>query len=132
MSRFGTAGLFYYAPGDTLASGTTVSLNVQDMPQFPVETKKLNDAESYRSIGGRKYEYLNWSKNEHTFNWVDLRGTMRDQLFTMVNSLPILTFLTPTVSGYSTLGTFRAVPGSWNDSETSNDRFDVSFSIEEV
>ena len=133
MSRFGTTGSFYWEPGDddTFANGTSLPLAVQDMFQFPFDTEVESDAVSYRSKSGRRYEYKNWKKNVHTFNWVDLREVTRGSLYTMVQSLPVLKFLSPPTEA-GLWGTFRVVDGSWSDTETSHERYDVSFSIEEL
>ena len=129
MSRFGTTGTFFWDSGDTLYGTTGITLEVQDMFQFPFETSQISDSVSYRSKGGRRYEYKNWVKDVHTFNWTGLREGVRGSLYTMVTSLPILSFSSPpTATGL--LGTFRVVPGSWSDSETSFERYDVSFSVE--
>ena len=129
MSRFGTTGTFSWDTGDTLSGGTGILLEIEDMFQFPFETSVINDAVSYRSKSGRRYEYENWSKDVHSFNWVSLQESKRDELYTMVNSLPILSFASPVKSDW---GTFRVVPGSWSDVESSHERYDVSFDIEEL
>ncbi len=129
MSRFGTTGTFAWDTGDTLANGTGIFLDIQDMPQFPFDSSKINDAVSYRSKSGRRYEYENFNKDTFTFSWVDLRETTRGSLFTMVHSLPILSFKSPVNTLW---GTFRVIPNSWSDTETTHERFDVSFSIEEL
>jgi len=131
MSRFGTTGTFAYDPGDTLALGTGVYLDVQDMFQFPFDTSIETDAVSYRSRGGQRYEYQNWSKNNYEFSFVGLRETKRDELYTMVNSLPIIRFQCPPSTDFGS-GTFRIAPGSWSDSETSHERYDVSFTLEDA
>ena len=128
MSRFGTTGTFSYDTGDVFAAGTGVFLDVQDMFQFPFETTVEADNVSYRSKSGKTYQYQNYSNNVHTFNWVNLREVTRGSLFTMANSPSILTFKSPT--DQAVWGTYRIVPGSWSDSEITNERYDVSFSIE--
>lgn len=127
MSRFGSTGHFYWDSGDTLLPGNSLLLDVQDMFQFPFETSQVTDAVSYRSINGRRYEYENYRKDMFTFNWVDLREITRNRLFEMVTSLPILSFSSPPSDSW---GTFRVVPDSWSDSESSHERYNVSFTIE--
>lgn len=129
MSRFGTTGKFVWAEGDTMTSGTTINLDVQDMFQFPFDTEIISDSEVVRTKGGNRYETENWNKKQYTFNWVDLREEIRGSLFTMVNSLPILAFSSPPATNW---GTYRSIRDSWNDSETSHERYDVSFTIEEI
>ena len=129
MSRFGTTGTFSYDPGDTFSQGTGVGLDAQDMPQFPFETSIISDSQVYRTKSGIRYEYENYNKKQYTFSWVDLREAKRDELFDMVNSLPILTFASPPTS--AVLGTFRVLRDSWSDSETTHERYDVSFTVED-
>ena len=127
MSRFGTTGEFSYDIGDVYTGGTTINLTVQDMFQYPFETTQETDRTSYRSKSGLTYQYENYSNDVHTFNWVDLRESKRDELYTMANSPSILTFSSPPST---LLGTFRVVGNSWSDTETTYERYDVSFTVE--
>ena len=129
MSRWGTSGTFAYAPGDVLTGTLGVALVAQDMFEFPVETSIISDAVVYRTVSGERYEYSNWNKKSYTFNFTDLREVTRDELFTMVNSLPILTFSSPVDTLW---GTFRMPLDSWTDEESSHERYNVSFTIEET
>ena len=127
MSRFGTTGEFNYAFGDTLTSTTLIELGVQDMFQFPFETSRETDVVEYRSKSGKKYSYQNYNKDVHTFEWVNLRESKRNELFTMVNSPSIFNFESPPGTSW---GTYRVQAGSWNDSEVTHELYDVSFTIE--
>ncbi len=129
MSRFGTQGRFYWDSGDVLSSSNPILLEIEDMFQFPFETSSISDAISYRSKSGRRFEYKNWSKDTHTFTWVGLQESKKDELFEMVHSLPIVSFSSPLSTDW---GTFRVTPDSWSDSETSHERYDVSFTIEGI
>lgn len=129
MSRFGTTGTFAWTPGDTLTTGSGIFLDVQDMFQFPFDTEVISDAQVVRTKSGQRYEYGNWNSISYTFSFVGLRETKRDELFTMVNSLPIVAFSTPPTAA-GTWGTFRIPRDSWSDSETSHERYDVSFTME--
>lgn len=131
MSRFGTTARFKYDPGDTYAGGTSVILSEADMPQYPFDTVVISDSQEIRTKSGERYEYENWNKKQYTFSWVNLSESKRDELFDMVNSLPILTFRSPDTASGTWTGTFRAPRTSWSDSETSFERYDVSFMIEE-
>lgn len=129
MSRFGTTGTFAWTPGDTLSTGSGVYLAVEDMFQFPFDTEIISDAQVVRTKSGQRYEYENWSSVSYELSFVGLRESKRDELFAMVNSLPIVAFSSPpTASG--TWGTFRIPRDSWSDSETSHERYDVSFMME--
>jgi len=129
MSRFGTTGTFAWTPGDTLTTGSGVLLTEQDMFQYPFDTEIFSDSQVVRTKSGQRYEYENWNSVSYTLSFVGLRESKRDELFTMVNSLPIVAFSSPpTASG--TWGTFRIPRDSWSDSETSFERYDVSFTME--
>lgn len=130
MSRFGTTGRFRWNTGDTYTGITSITMNESQMPQYPFETTKISDAVSYRAVNGARYEYQNWSLDSHTFNWVNLDEITRDKLYAMAHGLPILTFASPPTS--TVWGTFRMAPDSWSEAETSHERYDVSFSIEEL
>ena len=129
MSRFGTTGTFAWTPGDTLTTGSGVFLDVQDMFQFPFDTEIISDSKVLRTKSGQRYEYDNWKTVSYTLSFVGLRESKRNELFDMVNSLPIVAFSSPTTAA-GTWGTFRVPRDSWSDSETSYERYDVSFNIE--
>jgi len=130
MSRFGTEGTFVYAPGDTLTNGTVLGLSPQDMFQYPFDTRILSNSIKYRTLSGESYEYEDWKKEAYTFNFTDLRESKRQELFEMIASAPtIFSFASPPGSDW---GTFRADRDSWSDTETSHERYDVSFTIEKV
>tara|TARA_R100001244_G_scaffold86357_2_gene65947 strand:+ start:205 stop:600 length:396 start_codon:yes stop_codon:yes gene_type:complete len=131
MARFGTTAIFHWTEGDTLILGTGIVLAEQDMFQYPFETAIETDAVSYRSHGGKRYEYQNWSKNNHTLSFVGLRESKRTEFYNMVNSLPTFRLQSPPGVDFGA-GTFRVTPGSWSDSETSFERYDVSFTIEDA
>jgi hypothetical protein len=131
MSRFGTTAKFVWGAGDGFAFPTTIELDVQDMPQFPFDTEILSDSQVVRTKSGQRYEYQNWSTQSHTISFVGLSETKRDELFTMINSLPIVAFSSPpTAAGL--WGTYRAPLDSWSDSESSHEKYDVSFNIERL
>ena len=129
MSRFGTTGTFSYAPGDTLTGGTGIILEIEDMFQFPFDTSIISDSQVLRTKSGQRYEYENWFSQSYTFSFVGLQESKRDELFDMVNSLPIVAFSSPPTAA-GTWGTFRIPRESWFDSETSHERYDVSFVME--
>lgn len=129
MSKFGSTALFTWNDGDTFTGGTTITLNEQDMPQYPMEEGRKSDEQRHITKSGREYSSRNYNKRVFTFNWTDLSEAKRNEFATMVDSLPIFSF----ASGGNDWGTFRLEPDSFNDSETSFELFDLSFvAVEDV
>ncbi len=127
MSRFGSTAEFFYDTGDVLSGGTTITLNEQDMPQFPVEDQRNTDEVLLTAKSGHTYEYRNYNKASYIFNWSNLAESKRNELATMADAIPILSFR----SGGNTFGTFRMVPDSWSSVEISHELYDVSFLVTE-
>jgi hypothetical protein len=125
MSRFGSTATFYYAPGDTFASGTYLYLNSQNMPNYPFETFEDTDKTMHRTKTGRKYIFQNYSKQGYVFNFSNLSEASRGSLRMMYDALPIFTFNT----NNTTWGTFRFSEESWQDEEVAFELYDLSFSI---
>jgi len=126
MSRFGSTAVFYYdAESDMLSGGTTITLEEQDMPQYPMEEFRDTDEEHYRSKSGQLFSTRNYNKRGFTFNWTDLSESKRNEIATMVDAMPILSFK----SGGNDWGTFRVVTGSFEDSEALFELYNVSFDV---
>lgn len=128
MSRFGTSLVFLYNSGDSLAGGTTLTLNESQMPQYPMETSSVSDRVTYRAKSGKAWSYQNYNLKAHTFNWSLLDETTRNSLKAMWDALPILTV----TSNGTLFGTFRFAENSWSDQEVINEFFDVNFGLEET
>ena len=129
MSRFGTTAQFLWDTGDTFAGGSTITLNEQDMPQYPMEETRVSDEQRYLTKSGREYSTRNYLKRSFIFNWTDLSESKRDELANMADNMPIFQFS----SGGNDFGTFRMEPDSFQDSETSFELYDVSFgAVEDI
>lgn len=128
MSRFGSTATFYYAPGDSLTSGTTLVLSSDSMPSYPFETFTDSDRVTHRTKTGRKWIYENYNLSGYVFNFANLKESMRGSLRTMYNAKPLFTFNT----NGSTWGTFRFGEDTWKDQEVAFELYDVSFRIEEA
>ena len=128
MSRFGSTMAIVWNAGDTFTGGTTISLEEQDMPQYPFEESRETDIVQYRSLSGEIYQYQNYNKNVYTFNWSNLRESKKEDLVLMADSLPAFSV----ESGGTTLGTFRMVPNSFSASEVLYELYDVSFAAESL
>jgi len=124
MSRFGTEGTLAWATGDTLTTPSSISLAPDQMPQFPMDESYETDSVTHTTKTGRKFQYENYRLVKYQFNWTDLDENKKEDIDTMVNSLPIFAFNT---TGKSTLGTFKIEPDSYTASETRFERYDVSF-----
>jgi hypothetical protein len=129
VSNFGSTGSFRYSLGDEsiVSFGTLITLSEQDMPQYPWEETRITDQVTYRSKTGQVYSYQNYNKVAYFFNWSNLSETKRNELATMVNAIPLLTF----ISGGNLFGTFRVKMDSFSSSETSFGLYDVSFEVEQ-
>jgi hypothetical protein len=128
MSRFGNNGTFYFEPGDVLTGGLGLTLNAGQMPQYPFENTTITDRVSYRSKGGRVWQYENYNLDSFTFRWVMLDEDKKEQLRFMYDCMPILAF----TSNGQDFGTFRIVDSSWKDEEVAYELYDLSFTVEEV
>lgn len=128
MSRFGNSGTFIYAAGDSLTSGTELTLGPSQMPQFPFESYNVTDRVTYRSKGGKTWMYENYNLNGYRFTWSLLDESTRNSLRTIYLSKAILTFR----SNNQNFGTFRFVENSWQDSEVLHELYDLSFTLEET
>jgi len=128
MSRFASTGTFRYdAASDTFSGATAIILNEQDMPQYPFEEFRDTDEKQYRSKSGQIFSTRNYNKRGFTFNWTDLSESKKEQLATMADSMPILTF----ESGGTSFGELRMVPGSFESSEALFELYNVSFNVVE-
>lgn len=127
MSRFGSTGTIYWDTGDDLSSPSTITLSEQDMPDYPMEDGEVSDRIMHRTLSGKAYEYENYNLKSYIFNWVNLRETKRDEIATMVKSLPIFSFN----SGGNDFGTLRVVPNSFQSDESSFELYNISFEAEE-
>ena len=128
MSKFGSTAQFHYdAASDTLTGGTTIQLEEQDMPQYPMEEFRNTDAKKFVSKSGQSYSTRNYNNRGFVFNWTDLSESKRNELATMVDSMPILSFS----SGGVDWGTFRIADDSFDSSETLFELYSVSFEVEE-
>lgn len=127
MSRFGTSLVFYYAPGDILTGGTTLTLNENQMPQYPFESSNVTDRVSYRAKSGRLWSYQNYNLKVYTFNWSLLDETSRNSLKRMFDASPLVAVS----SNGASLGTFRFADSAWSDQEVLNEFYDVNFTLEE-
>ena len=126
MSRFGSTAQFHYDAGtDIYAGGTTIQLDEQDMPQYPVDEFRESDRQIYRSKSGQMFSTENYNKRGYTFNWTDLSESKKHELATTADSLPILLF----ASGGNNWGTFRMVPDSFSASESLFELYNVSFDV---
>lgn len=128
MSRFGTTATILWDEGDTFAGSLSISLEPQDMPQYPFEEYREEDITEYRTLSGEIYQYRNYNKRNVIFNWTDLRESTRNEIYSMCQSLPVFNFS----SGGTNFGTFRVEPGSYSDSETAFELFDISFVAKET
>lgn len=128
MSRFGNSGTFFYVPGDTLTGVSALYLDAGQMPQYPFENSTINDKVSYRSKGGKLWQYQNYSLDSFTFRWTMLDENKKDGLRLMHDTLPILSFK----SSGTDFGTFRIVDSSWKDEEVAFELYDLAFTVEEV
>jgi len=126
MSRFGTEGTLVWASGDTLGAGASIALAPNQMPQWPFDESYETDVVVHTTLTGKKFQYQNYRLVQYVLNWTDLDESKKNEIGTMFNSLPIMAFNT---SGFSTLGTFKTDPDSWNSSETRFGIYDVSFTI---
>jgi len=131
MSRFGSTASIAWnennSPG-TFTGSLTIALNEGDMPQFPVDESRITDEVQYRTKSGKKWSYRNYDpKVAFTFNWTNLNESKRNELATMVRSIPIMSIS----SGGNNFGTFKLVPDSVTDLETSYELYDFSFDVEE-
>lgn len=127
MSRFGSTATFYYAPGDTLSSGTYLYLTSQDMPNYPFETLEDSDRVIHKTKTGRKYAYQNYNLRAYHFNFSNMRESTRGSIKTMYDSVPIFTFNT----NGTTWGTYRFGEDTWHDEEIAFELYDLSFTIAE-
>lgn len=128
MSRFGTTATILWDEGDTFTGANTISLEPQDMPQYPFEESREEDITEYRTISGEIYQYRNYNKRNVILNWTDLREVTRNEIYSMCQALPVFSFN----SGDTDFGTFRLEPGSYTDSETAFELFDISFVAKEA
>lgn len=128
MSRFGDSGTFIYASGDSLTSGTIVVLDSFQMPQYPFEGFSITDRVTYRSKGGKSWMYENYNLQGYKFNWSLMDEDKKNDLRTMYQAKPILTFR----SNNTNFGTFRITEASWQDSEVGHELYDISFTLEET
>ena len=129
MSKFGSTALFTWNDGNTFTGGTTITLNEQDMPQYPMSEDRKSDEKRYITKSGREYSTRNYNKRVFTFNWTDLSEAKRNEFATMVDSIPVFSF----ASGGNDWGTYRLEPESFTDSEKSFELFDLSFvAVEDV
>jgi len=128
MSKFGSTAVFTWNTGDTFTGGTQISLNEQDMPQYPMEESRITDEQRYITKSGKEYSTRNYNKRRFIFNWTDLSEAKRNSFATMSDGLPIFSF-----NSGGDWGTFRMESDSWYSSETSFELYDVSFgAIEDV
>lgn len=129
MPNFGSTGSFRYSLGEAslVSYGTIINLAEQDMPQYPWEEKRITDQVTYRSKTGQLYSYQNYNKVSYFFNWSNLRETKRNEIATMVNAIPLVTFIT----GGNLFGTFRVKADTFSSSETSFGLYDLSFEVEQ-
>jgi len=126
MSRFGTEGTLVWASGDTLTTPASIALAPNQMPQWPFDESYETDAVTHTTLTGRKLQYQNYRLVRYDLNWTDLDEAKKNEIGTMVNSLPIVAFNT---SGFATLGTFKVDMESYTSSETRFGIYDVSFTI---
>jgi len=98
------------------------------MPQYPFENTTISDKVSYRSKGGKLWQYQNYSLDSFTFRWTMLDETKKQGLRLMYDSLPILSFK----SNGTDFGTFRIADSTWTDEEVAYELYDLSFTVEEV
>ena len=128
MSRFGSTAAIVWNTGDTFTGVNTITLNESDMPQYPFEESRESDIVEYRSLNGNIFQYQNYNKVNYNFNWSNLSESIKLQLGTMVDSLPIFSFN----SGGNNFGTFRIKPDSFKADEIMFELYDVSFVAEET
>ena len=124
---FGSTLTFVYAAGDSLASGTTLTLQPDQMPAYPFETSEDTDKISYRSKSGRKYEYENYNLDVFTFTWNLIDSATRDSLKLLYDSRPLVSIS----SGGTNYGTFRLSDTGYKDSMSAFGLYDIALTFEE-
>jgi hypothetical protein len=105
-----------------------VTLSAGQMPQYPFANTTISDKVSYRSKGGKLWQYQNYSLDSFTFRWTMLDEAKKNTLRFMYDCLPILSFK----SNGTDFGTFRITGDSWEDEEVAHELYDLSFTVEEV
>jgi hypothetical protein len=106
MSRFGGTSRFYYDPSATLgASGTTISLNQSQMPQYPFSEYRITDKVDLRNLNGDLTSFRNYNKAGYFFNWSFLDEPCAIEIKRMIDADPWVVYYPD--GGTTVLGTFK-------------------------
>jgi hypothetical protein len=129
MARFGNTGTFYYDPYGTVGAsgGTFVYLTAGQMPQYPFSESMVTDKINVRNMGGQLWSYKNYSKATYSFRWTYLDESKVNELRTMFNANPAITWNT----NNTLWGTFF-VAEQPTISEVQHELYDLEVTIEEV